>query len=46
VQEFVGHDSKAVSQNYTHIDTETLRRAANVLPNLNGQAEAPQKPPE
>ena len=34
VQEFVGHDSKAVSQNYTHIDTETLRRAAELLPNV------------
>ena len=34
VQEFVGHDSKAVSQNCTHIDTETLRRAADMLPFL------------
>jgi len=36
VQEFVGHDSKAVSQTYTHFDTETLRRAADVLPHLIG----------
>ena len=42
VQEFVGHDAKAVSQNYTHIDTETLRRAANILPDI----EAPRGSPE
>ncbi len=34
VQEFVGHDSKAVSQNYTHIDTETLRKAARKFPDI------------
>ena len=34
VQEFVGHESKAVSQNYTHIETETLRKAAECLPDL------------
>lgn len=34
VQEFVGHDSKAVSQNYTHIDTDVLRKAADLLPDL------------
>jgi integrase len=34
VQEFVGHDSKAVSQNYTHIDTESLRIAADALPDV------------
>ncbi|MFN0130712.1 MAG: tyrosine-type recombinase/integrase [Verrucomicrobiales bacterium] len=39
VQEFVGHDSKAVSQNSTHIDTETLRRAADVLPNVDALVE-------
>jgi integrase len=43
VQEFVGHDSKAVSQNYTHIDTETLRRAAETLPNIEGPIDASQK---
>ena len=36
VQEFVGHDSKTVSQNYTHIDTLTLRKAADSLPDLTG----------
>jgi site-specific recombinase XerD len=34
VQEFVGHDSATVSQNYTHIETESLRKAANALPDL------------
>ena len=34
VQEFVGHESKAVSQNYTHIDTAALRKAAALLPDL------------
>ncbi|MEZ5327522.1 MAG: tyrosine-type recombinase/integrase [Verrucomicrobiales bacterium] len=34
VQEFVGHDSKAVSQSYTHIETDALRIAANALPDL------------
>jgi integrase len=33
-REFVGHDSAAVSQNYTHIPTDTLRLAANKLPNI------------
>jgi len=33
-REFVGHDSAAVSQNYTHIPTDTLRKAANKLPNI------------
>ncbi|MGH7990786.1 MAG: tyrosine-type recombinase/integrase, partial [Limisphaerales bacterium] len=33
-REFVGHDSAAVSQNYTHIPTDTLRQAANKLPNI------------
>ena len=35
VQEFVGHDSKAISQAYTHIDTDALRAATNALPDLN-----------
>jgi integrase len=34
VQEFVGHDSKVVSQNYTHIETEALRKAADSMPDL------------
>ena len=34
VQEFVGHDSKAVSQNYTHIETAAMRKAADSLPDL------------
>ena len=34
VQEFVGHDSKEISQNYTHIETESMRLAADSLPDL------------
>jgi integrase len=34
VQEFVGHQSKAVSQSYTHIASEALEAAAKVLPDL------------
>ena len=34
VQEFVGHDLKAVSQHYIHIDLSSLRAAAAVLPSL------------
>jgi site-specific recombinase XerD len=40
VLEFVGHDSKAVSQIFTHIDTETLRRAAEGLPDIGGGTDA------
>jgi integrase len=32
--EFVGHDSKSVSRSYTHIDTETLKVAADKLPDI------------
>ena len=32
VQEFVGHDSKVISQHYTHIELASLRQAANSLP--------------
>jgi len=34
VQEFVGHDSKAVSQHYTHIELSSLGKAAKALPAL------------
>ena len=29
-----GHETKAISQNYTHLDTATLREAINKLPNV------------
>lgn len=32
--EFVGHDSKSVSQQYTHIDLATLKQAADKLPDV------------
>ena len=34
VQEFVGHDSKTVSENYTHIETSAMRAAADSMPDL------------
>ncbi|MCB1087214.1 MAG: site-specific integrase [Verrucomicrobiae bacterium] len=34
VQEFIGHDSKAVSQNYTHIELEAMRRATDLMPDI------------
>jgi integrase len=32
--EFVGHDSKTVSRQYTHIETATLKAAADKLPDI------------
>ena len=32
--EFIGHDSKSVSQHYTHIETATLKIAADKLPDI------------
>lgn len=34
VQEFIGHDSKAVSQNYTHIELDAMRRATDLMPDV------------
>ncbi len=34
VQEFIGHESKIISDNYTHIDTEALRSAADKMPSI------------
>lgn len=34
VMELVGHSSKAMSQHYTHVGLESLRRAAAAFPNL------------
>ena len=34
VQEFVGHDSKTVSQNYTHIELTSLQQAVDAMPDL------------
>ena len=33
-REFIGHDSPTVSRQYTHIPTDTLRQAANKLPDI------------
>ena len=34
VQEFIGHESEAINRVYTHIETESMRRAAAALPDL------------
>lgn len=34
VQEFIGHDSETINRVYTHIETESMRRAADALPDL------------
>lgn len=34
VQEFIGHDSPAISANYTHIETSALKKAAESLPDV------------
>jgi integrase len=33
-EEFVGHDSPAISRLYTHIDTEAMRKAINAVPRI------------
>ena len=33
-REFIGHESPIVSKQYTHIPAETLRKAANKLPDI------------
>jgi hypothetical protein len=43
VQEFIGHESKAVSQNCTHIEMEAMRRATDLMPDV--FAEGPPMPP-
>jgi integrase len=32
--EFIGHDSKSISQNYTHISPETMKEAAAKMPDV------------
>jgi hypothetical protein len=32
--DIIGHDSEAISQNYTHIDTERKRRAIDAMPDI------------
>lgn len=35
-RDIIGHESEAVSRNYTHIDTETKRRAIDSMPDVLG----------
>ena len=34
VQDIIGHESEAVSRNYTHVDAETKRAAIAKLPDI------------
>ena len=34
VQEFIGHDSPEMSANYTHIEMDAMRKAADAMPDL------------
>jgi len=34
-RDIIGHDSKAISDNYTHIDDDAKRNAVNTLPDIN-----------
>ena len=34
VQEFIGHDSSAISANYTHIEMSAMRIAAESMPDI------------
>ena len=36
-REIIGHDSEAISRGYTHIETETLRRAVDAMPDVMAQ---------
>ena len=36
VQEFIGHDSPAISANYTHIEASALKKAADCMPDILG----------
>lgn len=38
--ELVGHDTEAVSRTYTHIETATLRKAVDLLPDVTSGSEA------
>jgi len=33
-RDIIGHESEAISRNYTHIDTETKRRAIDAMPDI------------
>ena len=37
VMEFVGHDSEQMSQHYTHVGMEALKKAADALPDVTAQ---------
>ena len=42
VMELIGHDSKQMSEHYTHVSIESMQKAANSLPDLTAQESAVQ----
>ena len=43
-RDIIGHESEAVSRNYTHIDMVTKRKAIDSMPNLTGAAQDANNP--
>jgi len=43
-RDIIGHESAAVSRNYTHIDAETRRTALDKLPDVTKPANAAERP--
>jgi len=42
--EIIGHDSAAISRGYTHIETETLRKAVDAMPDILAKPSVPPSP--
>lgn len=38
-RDIIGHDSRAISEHYTHVDTSSKRRAVDLLPDITGHHE-------
>ena len=43
--EIIGHDSAAISRGYTHIETDTLRKAVDAMPDILAKPAAPPASP-
>jgi hypothetical protein len=43
VQDLIGHESAAVSANYTHIGDESKRIAVQAIPDITGQTGKPKR---
>jgi len=45
-REIIGHDSEAISRGYTHIETDTLRKAVDAMPDILAKPAATPSPPK